>query len=141
MHFREKSAWLTLASMVVAYSVYFGMILSGHPAGDKMFPMLWLFGTIAGSQAVFVIIVTIALALMNPKEADERADERDRAIAHRAAHSAYYVLMTGMILVGVVMPFTAGGVKLVNAALFVLVIGEAVRDVMILISYRRGWHG
>jgi hypothetical protein len=141
MHYREKIAWLTLGSMLIAYALYFGLIIAGHPAGRETFPMLWLFGPIAGAQGLFVIIVSIAFAVSAPKEAKQRADERDRSIAHRGTNFGYYVLMTGMILVGVIMPFTDSGMKLVNAALFMLVIAEAVRLITIVTSYRRGWHG
>ena len=46
-----------------------------------------------------------------------------------------------MILVGVVMPFTEPAWKVVNAALLAIVIAEAVSLVLVINSYRRGWHG
>ena len=141
MAFREKTAWLVLASMLVAYTLYFGMILADHPAGREVLPMLWLFGRITLVQLFVVIAGSILIAARTPKEARARADERDRAIARRGGAVGYYVLMVGMILVGVVMPFVDTGVTLVNAALLALVIAEAVRHGVILLSYRRGWHG
>ncbi|QCB55997.1 hypothetical protein E5675_17200 [Sphingopyxis sp. PAMC25046] len=33
MNFREKTAWLNVIAMVAAYSLYFGLLLSGRPAG------------------------------------------------------------------------------------------------------------
>ena len=33
MNFREKSAWLNVFAMLAAYSLYFGLIIAGHPAG------------------------------------------------------------------------------------------------------------
>ena len=50
-------------------------------------------------------------------------------------------MMTGMIIVGVIMPFTDSGTKIANTALFAIVVAEIINDVMVLISYRRGWHG
>ena len=50
-------------------------------------------------------------------------------------------MMVGMILVGVVMPFTDTGVTIANTALFAIVIAEAVHSAVVLLSYRRGWHG
>ena len=141
MIFREKTAWLTLASMIVAYSLYFGFILAGHPAGREMFPMLWLFGSIAATQAVAVIAGTLALLLATPKADRKPADERDRAIGRRGRAAAYYVMLVGMILVGVVMPFTDSGVKIANAALFAIVLAETIHSIVVLASYRRGWHG
>ena len=56
MTYTEKKAWLMLVAMVLAYSLYFGLILAGHPAGSDRFAMLWLFGTIAATQAIVVIV-------------------------------------------------------------------------------------
>ena len=140
MAFREKIAWLTLVSMAAAYTLYFGLVLAGHPAGRAMAPMLWLFGSIALAQVIVVVAGTTLFAIRTPKEARARADERDRSIDGRSTRIAYYILMTGMIVVGVVMPFADSGVRLVNAALFALVLAETVRHLVILLSYRGGWH-
>ena len=83
MNYREKTAWLNLACMLVAYSLYFSLVIAGHPAGREMFPMLWLFGSIAATQAVIVIAGTVALLLATPKADRKPADERDRAIGRR----------------------------------------------------------
>ena len=110
MTYKEKASWLMLVAMVLAYSLYFGLIIAGHPAGTSLFAMLWLFGTIAATQAVVVII-------------------------------SYYVLLTAMIVVGVVMPFTEPAIKIVNTALFGIVLAELVGLIVVVTSYRRGWHG
>ena len=65
----------------------------------------------------------------------------DRAIERRGASLAYYVLICGMILVGIVMPFSEAPWKIINAALAAIVIAEAVHHGFVLLSYRRGWHG
>ena len=70
-----------------------------------------------------------------------RADERDRAIRRRGATMAYYVLLVGMMVVGVYMPFIESGVPLANAGLFAIVAAELVNSAVVLVSYRRGWHG
>lgn len=141
MTYKEKTSWLTLVAMVLAYSLYFGLIAAGHPAGTSLFAMLWLFGTIAGVQAVIVIIGHIYLAVQARKLPRARIDERDRAIARRGASLSYYVLLTGTILVGVVMPFSETPIKIVNTALFAIVIAELAGLIVVVSSYRRGWHG
>ena len=141
MAFREKTAWLVLVSMLITYAIYFGLIAAGHPAGRSMFPMLWLFGSLTIAQVIVIIIGTSVLAARSPDEAMAPPDERDRAISGRSALAGYYVLMTGTIFAGVVLPFVADGMKLVNAALLAIVIAETVRDLVIVSSYRRGWHG
>lgn len=139
--YREKTAWLNLGCMLVAYSLYFGLVIAGHPAGRETFPMLWLFGSIAATQAIVVIAGTVALTLATPRADRQRPDERDRAISRRGRAAAYYVMLVGMIVVGVVMPFTDSGVTIANAALFAIVLAETVHNAVVLLSYRRGWHG
>ncbi|HWU96188.1 MAG TPA: hypothetical protein VN029_11355 [Sphingomonas sp.] len=139
MAYREKTAWLTLTCMVVAYGIYFPM-MALRETPPTLFDILWSFGVIAGLQAVAVIIGSIVLAVRTAPVA-RRADERDRAIARRGASAGFYVLMAGTILVGVVMPFTEPAPKIVNTTLLALVIAQAVNLVLVLMSYRRGWHG
>ena len=141
MTYREKTSWLILIAMVLAYTLYFGLTIAGHPAGASLFAMLWLFGPIAATQAVIVIIGHIYLAIEARKSPRARIDERDRAIAARGARISYYVLMAGTILVGVVMPFSDPPIKIVNTALFAIVLAELAGLLVIVTSYRRGWHG
>lgn len=141
MTYTEKKAWLTLVAMLLAYSLYFGLILAGHPAGRDRFAMLWLFGTIAATQAVVVIIGHVWLAIAARKLPRARVDERDRAIAARGTRIGYYVLLTGTIIVGVVMPFTDPPMHIVNSALFAIVVAETAGLLVVVTSYRRGWHG
>src|SRR3546814_12815523 len=116
MAFREKTAWLVLASMGAAYTLYFGMILADHPAGPEVVPMLWLFGRITLVQLVVVIAGSIFIAVRTPKEARARADERDRAFARRGGAAGRSVLMVGMRLVGILLPLVATGTRTVPAA-------------------------
>jgi uncharacterized membrane protein len=141
MNYREKTAWLNVIAMTAAYILYFGLLLSGHPAGREVLPMLWLFGSIAVAHAVIVIVGTLILSVQAPKSERARADERDRAIRRRGAATGYYVLLVGMILVGVYMPFVKSGVPLANCGLLAIVLAELANSVVVLISYRRGWHG
>ena len=138
MAWREKQAWLALSVMVVAYGVYFALV-----AGERrsMLAMLLLFGGVAIAQAVVMIVGSIVLAVRAGKEAQARADERDRAIDRRSARIAYFVLLIGMIMVGVVIQFSEQGWRISNAALLALVVAEVVRYGVVVVSYRRGWNG
>lgn len=139
MAYREKTAWLTLLCMIVAYGIYFPM-MALRETPPTLFDILWSFGIVAGLQAVAVILGSIVFAIQT-EPAARRADERDKAIARRGASAGFYVLMAGTILVGVVMPFTEPAPKIVNTTLLALVIAQAVSLVLVLMSYRRGWHG
>ncbi len=138
MAWREKQAWLALSVMVVAYGAYFALVAASQ---RSMLDMLLLFGGVAIAQAVIMIVGSILLAVQAGKEARARADERDRAIDRRGTRIAYFVLLTGMIVVGIVMPFSKQGWQISNAALLALVAAEIVRYGVVVASYRRGWHG
>ncbi len=141
MAFQEKIEWLTLTAMVIAYGIYFSLV-AAFPTGPTLMETLWLFARISVAQIIVVTIGAILLALAFRNESQAKSDERDRAISRRGAAIAYYVLLIGVILVGVVMPFEQPpAAKMVNASLFILVIAEAVRHVVMLVSYRRGWNG
>ena len=43
----------------------------------------------------------------------------------------------GMIVVGVMMPFGAGGWKIVNTALLAIVLAEVLRHALIALAYRK----
>ncbi len=138
MAWREKVAWLSLLVMIAAYGIYFSLVAS---IDRSMLGMLLLFGSVAAAQAIVMIVGSIVLAIGAGKEAQAKADERDRAIDRRSARIAYFVLLTGMIVVGVVMPFSKQGWQISNAALLALVTAEIVRYGVVVASYRRGWHG
>lgn len=142
MAYREKLAWLTLTAMAVAYTIYFAWLAIAIRHGEPtLLGMLLPFGLIAGTQGFIVAVTSAILSARARRAGEDAADERDRAITRRGATAAYYTLLVGMILVGVVMPFSEPAWKIVNAALLAIVIAEAVSLVLIILSYRRGWHG
>lgn len=138
--FREKIAWLSLVSMIVAYSVYFVLATTAMQRGATTPHLLGYLAAVLVVQALVTAAGSVAVALTSGAEAQAPADERDRAIARRGAAVAYFVLMIGMIIVGCVMPFSDRGWTIINAALFALVTAEVVRYGTIVLSYRRGWH-
>ena len=145
MAFREKIAWLTLGAMVLAYTIYFSLLaVAFDPAAPQLgqtVHMLLLFGGVTLGQLIVVIVGSAWLAIRARRDAQGKADERDRAIARRGTHVGYFVLMVGTILAGVVMPFNQPRWLIVNASLAAIVIAEAVKYGLIVWSYRRGWHG
>ena len=142
MAFREKIAWLTLGTMLIAYGIYFGIVGPAARFGEnRMLDIIWSFGPVAAAHGVAMIVGATLIAILSRKEASAPADERDRAIARRGATIGYYVLIVGMIVVGVVMPFSEPPWKIVNTALLAIVLAETVHSAVVLLSYRRGWHG
>jgi hypothetical protein len=73
------------------------------------------------------------------EEARAGADERNLAIERQALRVAYFALMAGMIVVGIVAPFETGGWGLVNAAIAAaIIVAEAIHYGVAVWSYRRG---
>lgn len=139
MAYREKLAALYFTAMALPYAVYFAIVAS-RPPEPRLIDMLWLFGAVACVHALIAGFGSLALRIQAGKDG-ARADERDRAIARRGASIAYIVLLVGMIVVGVGMPFTESPGKIVNTALLAIVLAELTHNGLILLSYRRGWHG
>jgi hypothetical protein len=139
MSYREKFAWLSLIAMVVTYVPYFAIVAAGYfPA--RPLPDLHLLSLFAAVSIVRVLILGIGylcLRLASPEEASTPLDERDRAIKSRSTSFAYYVLIAGMIKVGCFMPFLSSGWTIVNAALFMIVTAEVVREGVVVFCYRR----
>ncbi len=132
----EKRAWLTLWSMCPVYVVYFAIQI-GFPA--LLSTMLERIVCLAAVASLHALAYVIGLLLLKRREAGDSLleDERDRAIDGRATRTAYFILLTGMLVVGVVMPFNNGGWKLVNTALLAIVLAETVRHALIVLGYRR----
>ncbi len=132
----EKRAWLMLWSMCPGYLVYF-VIQAGFP---ELLPTLAAKLTcltmVAGLHAAAYLS---GLLVLRRQERDETLleDDRDRAIDARATRAAYFLLLTGMLLVGVVMPFDQAGWAIVNAGLLFVVASETLRYVLIVVGYRR----
>jgi hypothetical protein len=132
----EKRAWLTLWTMLPPYVVYFA-IQAAVPA--LLATLLDRFAVLAAAAAVHAIGYIVGVTVIGRRERAEplHEDERDRAIDGRATRAAYFMLLAGMIVVGMVMPFTRSGWDVVNAALLVIVLSESMRHVLIVVGYRR----
>jgi hypothetical protein len=142
MPYRERTAWLSLIAMAVTFGPYV-VYVSGLPTLDAPlpnFPMMKLFALAMGGQAILIVIGQIVLRLRHREDARARPDERDRAIDRRSIRAAYYVMIVGMIMVGIIMPFERHGWAIVNAAALAITVAESVRCIIAIISYRRGWN-
>jgi len=131
----ERRAWLSLWSMCPAYLVYFAIQI-GSPSSFTT--LLERFACLAAVASFHAVVYVAGLIAMKRRETKDEGfeDERDRAIDARATRIAYFVMLTGMILVGMVMPFGNSGWQIVNSALFVIVVAETTRYALIVAGYR-----
>lgn len=141
MTYKEKVAWLSLVAMVITFGPYFTMVAlhaqSGEVHAMPDLRQLVTYGLVVVVQLIILGIGHLYLRFTSPDEWRTPADERDLAIMQRATTWGYYVLLTGMIFVGCIVPFTAGGWTIVNGALFSIIAAETVRYAVVVTNYRR----
>lgn len=137
---REQFSWVWLAILLVTYIPFFALVIAqrGGPEPSGL-AQVWLLAWATITQIVLIAIASVVIRLRTGNPDD--LDERDRAIAHRAATRAYFVLMAGFIVVGCVMPFSDSGWQLVHATVFCIAVSEIVRLVLVVRAYRLGVHG
>jgi hypothetical protein len=141
MSFREKSAWITLVTLVLM-SVLWSMHLPwGRPftLAPESNPIVFhalVLATI--SFIVIVIVAHVVVAIRAPREASAPADERERLIGLKATRVAAYVYaalsLSSVFLIHL-------GANQIGVAYFVLisfVIAEIVACVARIVYHRRG---
>jgi hypothetical protein len=134
--FREKSAWISLLSMLVIYGLYFwSAVHSGSHLGNAHF------GGLLETIVLLVVVqvaLTIAVAIFAPKDAKAPRDERDRLIDLRATRFAYAALASSVALACFFAAFDPPIILNTNALLFILVLAEILRSGCQIVQYRRG---
>ena len=153
MPLREKLTWVSLATTLLVWGWYFidvgAEVAGGRPDGDRI---LGLFVGAVVLSVVIEIVLAILVAVLAPKEADAPPDERERFIALKATHIAYWVLSLGVVAVALNSPLAAAAdlglfegrpeadiaFIAANGIIFALVLAELVKDVSAIILFRRG---
>ncbi len=139
MGFRERRAWAELAAWAVPFAIYFALAPGGEPT-DITAMLRRLAGFAAATIGYGILLGAGTLWSMRgaPRHERSKPDERERAIEWRATSYGYGVMMAGMILVGIVLPFERSGWAITNAALAAIVVSEMVRLTAVAVLYRRG---
>jgi hypothetical protein len=136
MAFREKCAWISLLSVSGICGLYFWSVFrSGLWSDGSRFG--GLLGTIV-ALVIVQVVLTVAVAILSPKEADAPMDERERLIDLRATRFAYAVLAGSVACACFFGGFRPPIIFNTNALLFVLVAAEVLRSVCQIVQYRRG---
>ena len=141
MSFREKSAWITLVSVLICFGAYFAELFSGL-VGDRHFGGLGSLHLLLLSVLALValqVILTIVAALTTPKAGRGLADERERLIQLRSQSLGYHVLM--VLAVGLFAPAFFGhrGIEMANFALLAVVVSVMTVAVAQIVMFRRGY--
>jgi hypothetical protein len=138
MSFREKSAWISVLSISGMYGFYFWSVIHAGP-GSKTggFHLDGLLMTII-ALVVLEVMLHVAAAIFNPKEAQAPRDERDKLIELRSMRVAYAGLATSVAMACFFGAFNPPIIFNTNALLFILVTAEILRYACQVVQYRRG---
>ncbi len=135
MSFREKSAWISMLSMLVICGFYFWSVIHPGPqAGGSHFG--GLLETIIALVVVQTVLI-VAIAISKPKEAQAPRDEREKLIELKAMRVAYAGLATSVALACFFGAFNPPILFNTNALLFILVTAEILRSACQIVQYRR----
>jgi hypothetical protein len=132
MSFREKSAWISILSMSAIYGYYFWTVIHSRPHAGYA----GLLGTII-ALVIVQTVLTIAVAIFAPKEAQAPRDERERLIELKATRFAYAGLATAVACACFFAAFNPPILFNTNALLAILVTAELMRSGCQIVQYRR----
>lgn len=139
MTFQEKSLWVSLVGLVLAFGGYFysafATMLPTRAAKDVLPQHAGLF--IAATLVLVVILVAghVVMALLDRRT---DADERDRSIELRGGKYGSYVLAAGVFLALCTAPVTQGNAVMAHVLLGSWVLAQGVEIISQLVIYRRG---
>ena len=137
MSFREKSTWISFV-LLLAISIpffYQGVrIESGRTSSEASFH---LFLALVIVFIVGEIVLHAIIAMQSPRDARAPKDERERLIDLKATRVAFFVLMTGALLVIVMVHFPVDRLEILQALLLSVVVAELTMLGARIVYYRR----
>ena len=142
MSFQEKSRWIALAANLVAWGWYFvtiGRLLFAGVPDER--GLLALMIPVIIVITIIHIVGHVIVAVLKPSEATSELDERDKAIARRAAAIGYNVLCLGIVIALGSTLYYWNTFVAVNAVMFAFILAECVRYGVEIATYRRGLAG
>jgi len=135
MPFREKTAWISLISMAGIYGIYFASLIRARSHGGAI-----AFGGLLGTIIALVVVqvvLSIAVAIFDPKNARVPRDEREKLIELKSTRVAYAGLATGIAVAIFFAAFPKPLIFGANSLLFILVVCEIMRSACQIVQYRR----
>ncbi len=139
MPFREKSAWISATTLVIAYMAYVALLarelMQGRGSGWWFIQPLILF---VAALTVLQVALHVLVAARAPDDARAPRDERERAIAWRGTTVGYYVLICAMVATMASVYLGVGAFYLINGMFAALVVAETVKWGAQILMFRRG---
>lgn len=137
MSFREKSAWISFCCVVLFGALWFRNVIRVEVYhGREANPMLAFF-SLVGALILTEIVLHIAIAVRDPKEARTPKDEREQLIDLKAARVAFYVLMAGAWLSIGTLHLNFDRLRIADTVLGAIIVAELVKFATQIVLYRR----
>ncbi len=132
MSFKEKSAW-AMGAIMVATGVFYANLVAAAQQAPVIGPLIPYVLVVI----VLSIVAQVILAISSPREAEARADERERSVIDRAGHLSGIVLGFGVI--SAVIMYIAGWspTMLVHAIVGSLIVSAIVEYALQIFYFRR----
>jgi len=144
MSFREKTAWITLVTILVCFGAYYGAILSGLVPQTSWQAFHLGLVAIVGLAGLQVFLTLVAMRV-TPRDSRSANDERELMIHARSHVIGYYVLMIGMAATLVVTHLRLPGdsaidviVRIANIGVAVMVLAALSVATAQIVMFRRG---
>ncbi len=145
LSYQEKTIWSSLLVLVGASTYFFLMVFDGYLSGAAL-----TIAQIAPPLLSMVLLIVAAEVALHTTLAlcgkEEPKDERDMLVAAKAARNAYYVLITGLAVLGghaaAAEVFAFGHMPSVEVAVLAVVFAVTIAEIGHYVSqlyyYRRG---
>ena len=137
MSFREKSAWISLISMLLVSLIYFSGVartLTPRPSASQFHALLLCVVLLVAIE----IVAHFVVAMRAPKDAQAPKDEREHLIALKAVYISAHIFAVGSLLTISSIHIGANAIFLANGILLSFVIAQIVKYGARINYYRRG---
>ena len=137
MSFREKSAWISLVSILAVFIPFFWnsyrQFTGQVAASDATYVA---FGLLA-AFVVLEIVLHAVIAIQSPRDARSPKDERERLIEMRATRVAFQVLVVGALAAVGAIHLTRSAWVIAQVVLLAIVLAELVKFGGQVLLFRR----
>jgi hypothetical protein len=137
MSFREKSAWISFFCLFGFGGFWLRNIIRVEVFHAREANPMLAFFSLLGALVLAELVLHIAIAVRDPKEARTPKDERERLIDLKAARVAFYVLMAGAWLSIATLHLDFDRLRIADSVLGAIIVAELVKFATQIALYRR----
>ena len=142
MAFQEKSSWVMIFALLLAGVFYVNSMLAielNAPSEAAQIAIGPVFGVYVAIIVIVSIIGQIAIAILNPSEANSDMDERDQLISAKAGNLSGMALGVGVVGSLISYFMFHNGNWLFHAVFLSLMASSLVEYALKVFFYRRGY--